>query len=1007
MSKQLPKVLLQNLRDFTVQIRRMTSDAIVGTGIVVSMNGQIITCAHVVRDVLGVHPREANGAEVGVYFPQISNDEIKLRRAMVVCCFPEHDDDIVLLQLINGPTLLDPKQVAMLGTAEWSSEHDFRSYGYRHLGPYQAGYANGKIMGLVEPPLDYRLKADPIELRSRDIRQGMSGAAVLDVERNLVIGLIAQRWNPGNSPIDDNLGWAVDTKVLTFSPFNLNIQDAPFPLGAAPQFKTDIVLQPALNSNTGIKLHGAPPPLAEWVGREQLLQSISDDWSDPSRRVTGLIGFGGEGKSSLVRRWLDNLLTDKSLPQPDGVFWWTFYDKPSVDEFFEAALAHLSGGSISLHEYPSVNAKVHIIAALLTKGRFLFILDGIEVLQHQRGDCYGLLNSNNLRNFLSFFAAPEHESFCLITSRVPLLDLLAYTTYTHHDVDRLSPIDGRQLLRKLGVEGYDEELDKVVTDWYGHALTISLIGTYLEYHREGRVEHVNEIPAPIADEPHYERIHRVLHRYDKYLTEPERVFLMLFSAFRTPITEEVLTKLFRSKTMVGNFNAPLTSLDDVAFNALVEYLIKYRILRRDQKFGYYTIHPLISSHYSKSLNERDHMQCQEVHEAIKVYYLELAKKIDSYSRIEDVIPFIEATHHACKAGQYDEAYDIHWAYTNIGSDHVLPSRLGAFEAHLSILQDFFPGGDTSLEPQVTDPSAKRFILHDIGFCLKSLGNLISVPKFYERALEIVLDIKDWANVSIIYDNMAGLQRDLGNLSTSISLSHNAIASARRAVRHRQHPEYETRIELFELHALSRLAWTLYLAGRPDTDKTFQEADSLWRTISTSNYLFGDYHYVDYLRRKRKITHARKIVEERLRVFTDYPDELSFTHRLIGDLEAGAGRQDRAFYHYNLALKIARGIYRRDALIECLLAIGNWAARRGETELAESNLDEALDLAVAGGYRIYEADVRVSLAHSFYAAGKIMEAKQQATRAQRMSIEMDYHLRQAEASIILEKLDHKS
>ena len=42
-------VRLQNLRDFTVQIRRVDTDAIVGTGIAVSTDGKIVTCAHVVE----------------------------------------------------------------------------------------------------------------------------------------------------------------------------------------------------------------------------------------------------------------------------------------------------------------------------------------------------------------------------------------------------------------------------------------------------------------------------------------------------------------------------------------------------------------------------------------------------------------------------------------------------------------------------------------------------------------------------------------------------------------------------------------------------------------------------------------------------------------------------------------------------------------------------------------------------------------------------------------------
>ncbi len=112
------KVRTQKLRDFTVQIRDARMDQIVGTGIAVSMDGQIVTCAHVVEAALGVHPRHANGAEVGVYFPQTRGGEDKSRRATVATCFRQHDDDVVLLQLVGSPVPLGPEQIAVLGTAE-------------------------------------------------------------------------------------------------------------------------------------------------------------------------------------------------------------------------------------------------------------------------------------------------------------------------------------------------------------------------------------------------------------------------------------------------------------------------------------------------------------------------------------------------------------------------------------------------------------------------------------------------------------------------------------------------------------------------------------------------------------------------------------------------------------------------------------------------------------------------------------------------------------------------
>ena len=135
-------VRLQNLRDFTVQIRHPSDETIVGTGIAVTMDGQVVTCAHVVEAALEVHPRQADGAEVGVYFPQARGGEEKARRARVTACFPQHDDDVVLLQLTGGAAPLAPEQIPVLGTAEMSDDHPFRSYGYRRLEKYIAGHAH-------------------------------------------------------------------------------------------------------------------------------------------------------------------------------------------------------------------------------------------------------------------------------------------------------------------------------------------------------------------------------------------------------------------------------------------------------------------------------------------------------------------------------------------------------------------------------------------------------------------------------------------------------------------------------------------------------------------------------------------------------------------------------------------------------------------------------------------------------------------------------------------------
>src|SRR3712207_3891666 len=109
MAAELTEGLLQDLRSFTVQIRHPATDEIVGTGVAVAADGRIITCAHVVN-AAGVSPTGDDGAELGIYFPEMLGPpqagrqrevihQAARRRAVVHACFAQYDDDVVLLRL--------------------------------------------------------------------------------------------------------------------------------------------------------------------------------------------------------------------------------------------------------------------------------------------------------------------------------------------------------------------------------------------------------------------------------------------------------------------------------------------------------------------------------------------------------------------------------------------------------------------------------------------------------------------------------------------------------------------------------------------------------------------------------------------------------------------------------------------------------------------------------------------------------------------------------------------
>lgn len=721
--------------------------------------------------------------------------------------------------------------------------------------------------------------------------------------------------------------------------------------------------------------------------------------------------------------------------RPTGVFWWGFYDNSSVDEFFEAALNFISGGTIDPRRIPSSSAKAQVVAALLANGSYLFVLDGLEVLQRQEGDQYGLLTSPDLLTFLELFAAPDHNSFCLITSRAPLLDLMAYTSYIHRDVGPVSFADGRSLLRALGVHGRDDELDSVTAQWDGHALTLSLLGTYLQWQHDGAVAYADQFDpvdvadvnadAPDAAKQRYAHVHRILRHYDQHLTAAERAFMMLFSAFRTPVAADAFARVFRGEVVFtdstdekgAQVGAPIRELDDSEFEALLARLVGYRLLRFNADAGTYTTHPLVRGHYLARLTGSG--QAAQTHAQLQAYYLELAGDTPYNPTLEQLAPLIEVVYHACRAGAYDEAEQIRWERIDKRNQKVVIHQLGAYETQLAIIQQFFLDGDTSQEPQVSKASDKSWILNEVGLCHMSLGRLETAVGFYERGNQMVEELEDWQNAGRGYQNLAQLNINLGRLAAAASAATQALQLARRAANKR-----------VERNSLKWQAWTAHLRGEvAAAGEAFRQAQALQRDIDSSvQYLYSlpGINHAEHLRRVGAADTARRVATANLEIceLNRFIKSISQCHRILGELDAAGGQNESARAHFDSALTIARGISDRAVLIEALLARGRWAARLAFAELtsfnpqglqsrpsenlsilsllpqAFSDLNEALGYATDGGYRIYEADIRNALAWAHLAAGAANSARQEATRARSMSQEMGYHWGQVDADELL-------
>ena len=161
-----------------------------------------------------------------------------------------------------------------------------------------------------------------------------------------------------------------------------------------------------------------------------------------------------------------------------------------------------------------------------------------------------------------------------------------------------------------------------------------------------------------------------------------------------------------------------------------------------------------------------------------------------------------------------------------------------------------------------------------------------------------------------------------------------------------------------------------------------------------------------MRRRGEAGYARKVTEANLEICerNHWPNDISRCHRVLADLFADGGQQEKARESYGQALELARSISNRLVLIEALLGRGRWYAKIMKDPVAAfSDLTEALEYARAGGYRLYEADIRIGLAWAHLAAGDKAAARDEAGYARQLSQEMGYYWGKKDAEEVLAEI----
>lgn len=491
-----------------------------------------------------------------------------------------------------------------------------------------------------------------------------------------------------------------------------------------------------------------------WQHRPEFDQ-VCDWWRQGGYGVCALVGMGGAGKTAIVDRFLhavpgvmpnatnleEAIETDVSLPRPQGVFVYSFYDDHKPENFFRELQVWLEGNSAPEKHKSPAQLKYDI-----QQKRGLVVIDGLEMVQDSdvRGGI-GKLTSPSLHELLNHIACGSaRELSVLVTSRFPLSDL-QYSEARFFQaiaVEEIDVVAAVSLLRERGVHGPDVQLEMIVEQCGRHALTIDLAGGYIKEYGDGAPTTSLNLGMTEGDEAEVElepdvdrravlrqeiRFTRIAERYREAMlkTDDEATLALLerLCLFRLGVDCETLAEIFTGSEAERVSGKALAGLRLEQLERRLAWLVHMRIVEhmpdqsrsgsdQNSTLTMYSIHPAVRDGFVKGISRN---AASIGHRSIQVALERNLERMHSSQLtyggdplVHDGEPVIlsgqpgenpsdpatldlleEIIYHTLQSGHIEEAWDIY--QNRIGGFRNLGWRLGAYERGERICRAFSGG----------------------------------------------------------------------------------------------------------------------------------------------------------------------------------------------------------------------------------------------------------------------------------------------------------------------------
>lgn len=545
-------------------------------------------------------------------------------------------------------------------------------------------------------------------------------------------------------------------------------------------------------------------PLRPWSGNHPLaladafqkrpeLNDLRRFWRN--RKPSGafaLVGIGGAGKTSLVHRFLAQLPgseigggaeRDSSLPVPDALFVWDFYEYSDSDRCATALYNYLTGKRVRKATFEQVQQEIN----KEWRGcRVLLVFDGVEKLQiasgaepEKDGGTFGqfLPEGAPFARFLRWVCDGPRPVQVVVTSRLELTDLRRYVAGGCYRVVEVGDLPGegaRALLRARGVQGEDRRLDELAREFGNHAQTLDLLGNALRLFCGGQPARVRDLP-PLENPDRFPGLgdqawkrRRVLRFYEQELPREALAVLQWLCLFHiVPATKQWLTDIFlkRRGTTGGAAKIESAELQSCLLSLCRHYrLVSAEPLDQPEKFS---VHPAVREYFYESIKKK-----AVLHGRVREYLAEMTSSINKPVDQQELDLLEELVYQCLGAHRESEAFDVF--VDKMGSYSHLASNLGDYARGKRVVSLFAGKSDFDFPASLGLEKRARLLNAYGGFC-RELGELSASARALEETLRIGRGRQGEYNISVALRNLPLVFLLSGHLSRARAAVAEAIA----------------------------------------------------------------------------------------------------------------------------------------------------------------------------------------------------------------------------------------